>query len=112
MSTSYYRLKEPITSLRLTSGPAWDHLTVFENGAQAGTLVLSKDVGPRVALMFADKQEFTCPAHTHWGGADRGCVVTINDKEMSDDAVVVSQYGEIMTIGKVKSYDGMGKRQT
>lgn len=112
MSTSYYRLVNPITRLRLEEGAAHDRLTVFENGVNAGTLTLSKGVGRRLAMLFAvHKEDNECPLRTHFGGVERGCVVTINDHQMSDCATVIDEHGEIHTVAEVKAMDGRGKRE-
>ena len=107
MSTSYYRLIEPITSLRLEEGLGHDRLTIFENGANAGTLTLTKGLGRRVAGCFSQHEDDSqCPMRTHWGGKDRGAVVTVNDVTLPDDATVISEYGDILTVAQVKARDG------
>ena len=47
MSTSYYRLQDPFTSLRLEEGPGHDRLTVWEQHANCGTLTVSIDARDR-----------------------------------------------------------------
>jgi len=104
MSTSYYGLSDPITSLRLEEGPGHDRLTVWEGNALAGTLVLSLGEGRHVAMMFADQD---CErANTSYGGKDVGCRVNC-DPALRDDLVVISEYGEVTTIGAVRA---LGRR--
>lgn len=52
MSTEYYCLKPPLTSLRLEEGEGHDRITVWERGACAGTLTLSSGAGSVVAGLF------------------------------------------------------------
>lgn len=111
MSTSYYRLKYPLTSIRLEQGPVHDKLTVFESGANAGTLTVGRGLGKALANMFADVvDDDKAPLRTHFGGADRGCVVTVQDGELPDRYTVVNDYGDVYTVGEVKAMDGNGKQ--
>jgi len=110
MSTSYYRLMEPFTSLRLEEGAGHDRLTVFEGHANCGTLTLSKGVGRRLAQCFIDDEENICPLRTHWGGTARGAVVTVNDASLPDDATVISEYGDVLTVKEVKARDGAHRK--
>ncbi len=110
MSTSYYRLIEPFTSLRLDEGARHDKLTVFESGANCGTLTVNHGTGRRLAQCFAaHEDDGQCPLRTHWGGKDRGAVVTVNDPSLPDEATVVSEYGDVLTVGRVKARDGQGR---
>jgi hypothetical protein len=107
MSTSYYLLIEPFTCLRLNEGPVYDRLTVFEGGKNCGTLIMSNGVGRRLARCFREyDHDSICPLRTHWGGKDRGTVVTVNDASLPDDATVISEYGEVLTVKEVKARDG------
>ncbi len=57
--------------------------------------------------MFAEYEEDNeCPLRTHWGGKDRGAIVTVNDEEIADEAIVISEYNEILTVAEVKARDG------
>jgi len=103
MSTSYYRLREPITSLKLKNDGGHDKLTVFENGANCGTLILSKGNGGIVALMFCvDEDDIHCPIRTYYAGHDVGMVMQVNNKNISNDVTVISEYGDVCTIGEIK----------
>lgn len=107
MSTSYYRLTEPFTSIKMEEGPGHDRVKLWEHGALAGELVLTKGWGKRVCLLFAlHEEDNECPLRTHWGGQDRGAVVTVNDKAMPNEACVISEYGEPLTVQQVKERDG------
>lgn len=113
MSTSYYRFKDPISSVRLEEGPGHDRLTIWENGANAGTLTLSLGTGRTIVkMLMEDVHDGACPMRTHWGGVDRGTVVTINPsgKELTDDIVLVSEYGEVLKVADVKARDGARRK--
>src|SRR3990170_3080808 len=105
MSTSYYRLKEEITSLRLEEGPAHDRLAVWENHALAGTLTLSLGQGRRIAKYFAqtDEDGAHCPLRSYWVGGERGTVVYENGAPLPDEAIVVSEYGQVLTAAQVRA---------
>ena len=108
MSTSYYRLIEPFTSLRLEEGPGHDRLTVFEEHANCGTLTFSKGLGRSVARLFTKyEDDGQVPLRTHWGGKDRGSIVTVNDPILPNETTVISEYGDILTVGQVKARDGV-----
>lgn len=110
MSTSYYRLAEPFTSLRLEEWPGHDRLTVFESHANCGTLTMSRGHGRLVAMRFAsrDGDDSSCPMRTHWGGADVGAVVDVNEsgRGLADDITLISEYGDVLTVGEVKARAG------
>lgn len=110
MSTSYYRLKPPITRLQLEQTDFNDVLYVWENGKSAGGLMLSKGSGPAVALMFVvDEYDNACPFFTYYGGAEVGCVVVENGQPLDNTDTVVSEYGDIMTAHQVRSLAGNGR---
>lgn len=105
MGTNYYRLKDPWTSLRLEMGPAHDRITLWETGANAGTLTVSKGLGKAVALQFTTEEEDGSAAlHTHWGGTERGSVVTEN-RDLLSGATVISEDGEVMKVEDVRRRD-------
>jgi len=88
-------------------------LSIWESGALAGTLTLSKGMGRRVALLFVQSlEDNVVPVRTHWGGSDVGTVVTVRDSalKLPDETVVVSDYGEVLTIGQVKARRGARRR--
>ena len=107
MSTSYYRLKKPITHLRLTESPGHDRLTIWVNHAMSGTLTLANRETQEFLRLFAQYQEDArCPLRTYWGGSDRGSVVTVNDDTLPDEMCVISEYGQLLTVAEVKARAG------
>jgi len=110
MSTNYFRLREHITHLELSQlegGVAPFRLAVWVDHRLAGILYLSGSVTGAVVGMFAlPENDVQCPMRTYYGGEDVGTVVIVNDHGLPDDAVVISQYGEIFTVAQVKSRAG------
>lgn len=112
MSTSYYRLQQPFTSIRLEEsiGPH-DKVTVWENGANCGTLVLTRGFGRRVVRLFSETEydDSRCPLRTHFGGSATGTMVTVNDRDLPDSATVIDEYGRPFKVFEVKAMSGAGK---
>lgn len=105
-------MKPPVTSLRLKEGKGNDRLSVWVDHALSGTLVLPKGQSRDVILFFARDE----PAiHTHAGGEERGCVVTFDDfylhasRGWAGGIVLVSERGELTTVGEVRAKDGEGR---
>ena len=107
MSTSYYRLAPPTTHIRVEETPGHARLTLFINHAMSGTLIVRQDeMKETVRLFQLYEDDDQCPLRTHWGGKDRGTVVTVNDETLPEEAVVISEYGELLTVAQVKARDG------
>jgi len=102
MSTSYFYLRAPITSLRLVEWPGHDQLMVWTDNDLAGSLSLVKGEGKLLARMLADT-DTEPPLRTHYGGASIGCVVTENIKGLDPNLILVSECGEIVTAGEVRA---------
>ena len=112
MSTAYYRLREPITSLQLEEGPGHDRLRIWERHGLAGELVVSAGSGREIARMFflTEADDMHCAIHAYYGGAARGCVVTVNDFTMLDSALVLNgDTNKVLTVGGVKAFAGLGR---
>jgi len=107
MSTSYYRLSSPITHLRIEDQVGHDKISVWVNHGLAGALVVSKRETKEVVRMFVCYEDDSiCPLRTHWGGRERGAVVTVNDATLPDKAMVISEYGDLLSVADVKARDG------
>lgn len=107
MSTSYYRLKPPVTYLRIEDQGSHNKISVWVSHGLSGALVVSKRETHAIVDMFTlHEKDSQCPLRTHWAGASRGTVVTINDDTLADEICVVSEYGELLTVGEVKARDG------
>lgn len=108
MSTTYYHLQHPVTRFECHSemGPAIVWLTVYLEGKSAGSLAIPKELIRQWMKLFIDyDSDMNAPLRTHWGGADVGSVVTVNEN-LPDDAQVISEYGELLTVGQVKARHG------
>ena len=109
MSTSYYHLRQPITSLRLEEVVGHDRLTLFESGANIGTLTLSKGMGKTVASFFADEvDDHVAPLRTHYGGKGVGCVVTVHDPHLHPETMLIDEYGQPFTVAQIRAMNGNG----
>ena len=110
MSTSYYRLKPPITSLQLQCG-GHDRLRIFVNHASVGELMLRPEETPGVLGLFALKEpDNECPMRSYWGGDDTGTVVFANEDDLPDYMQVISSYGELLTVAQVKACHGARRK--
>jgi len=56
------------------------------------------------------EEDDRCPLRTHWGGPGCGAVVTVHDSELPDEAVVISEYGDLLTVGEVKARQGARRK--
>jgi len=111
MSTSYYRLKPPVTHLRLEEGDGHDRLTIWVNHANAGTLTLRKEeMREMLDCFILHEADNECPLRSYWGGADRGAVVYANENDLPDEMMVISEYGELLTVAQVKARDGAHRK--
>jgi len=111
MSTSYYRLKPPITYLRLEEGHGHDKLTLWVNHANVGTITLRKEEVRGVISCFTLYEEDNeCPLRSYWGGSERGSAVYANENDLPDDMLVISEYGELLTVAQVKARHGAKRK--
>lgn len=105
MSTSYYGLAEPITHLRIEdSNQAHTRLSIWIDHGHAGTLTLPTHELAGVLLLLCDESK--CLLRTHWGGKVRGAVVTVDDEDVLDETLLISEYSELLTVAQVKARDG------
>jgi len=101
MSTSYYRLKPPITSIRIDDLGNHDRINVWVSHGLSGSLTVSKDETPQILFMFAEIEldETKCITAT-WSKLF-GTIIN-NDKGLSDTDCVISEYGKLHTIGEIR----------
>lgn len=100
MSTEYYLLRKPITSLRLEPQGRHFKLSIWINHALAGELVLSDELS-EVLTLFMEREG--APAlQRYWGGLKEGVVVKENVKNLCETQQVISEYGELTTVGEVR----------
>ena len=111
MSTSYNRLIEGVTSIRLEEGKGHDRLTLWIEHGNAGTLTLPRGWGRRLVRLFADDSgsDDRDAMRTHWGGAKVGTVVTDNAR-LPDNAILISEYGEVLTVETIHARAGVKRK--
>ena len=112
MSTSYYRMRPPVTDVRVEQGAAYSTVQIWLSHALAGKMtVRDEELKDFLRLLFDNQQDdLRCAAHAYFGGDERGCVVTLNEPVLPDDAKVLSEYGELETIGSVRAWAGRGAK--
>lgn len=111
MSTSYYKLRGPYTHIKITEsarGPEWCRIELMAEGEFAGEMILRHEEVYNVIKNFAEASydDSQAALRTHWGGKERGAIVTVQDESLADDVTVISEYGDILTVGEVKARDG------
>ena len=107
MSTSYYRLAPPVTHIRIEERGEHCEVYLWLNHANVGSITVRNDEKKELIRLFTLYEDDShCPLRTHWGGKERGAIVTINDETISNQAVVISEYGELLTVEQVKNRDG------
>ena len=105
MGTEYYKLKPPVTSVKVVEeNPSHTKLSIWINHGLAGTLTLRTKEVQNLLRILAD--DGMCVLHTRWGGLERGTVVTVNDTSLPEDTVIVSEYGRLSTISEIRARDG------
>lgn len=108
MSTSYYRLRPPVTHLRLEDGGKHNNLYVWVDSNAAGILTLLKATTRDIMLFFALREaDDVCPLRIHYGGPQREAAVIVNDESLPDEATVISEYGELLTVGEIKAQESL-----
>lgn len=115
MSTDYYALKKPITSIRPEIMGGHTHVGIWVNHAKSGTLVFRNDEWNDAIWLFVEKNVSTPPMRSFWGGVEDGCVVEEADNSLPAEQQMISELGELMTVGqiraKAKSYGYLSPRR-
>ena len=107
MSTEYYKLRKPFTYLYLTREGDRDRLVVWIANFESGTLTIPSRHTKDILRSFFD--DYVPVLRTHWGGKDRGAIVTV-EEELPNKAVVLSEYGELLTVAQVRARAGATRR--
>lgn len=111
MSTSYHRLKEPITRLRLKTRDGRTRVSVWLDGTYAHALIVKGEFATTVVRMFADEQgDNECPVRTHWAG--QRVVVTENVPDLDPEMQLISDYGEIWTVAEIREWAEKSKSKS
>ena len=110
MSTNYYRLRPPITHLKLQREGEGFKLFVWVNHQLSGRLILDKQDTHQVLDCFTLKEpDDKCPLRSYRGGDERGTVVYENVL-LPGEALVISEYGELLTVAQVKARHGAQRK--
>lgn len=104
MSTKYYALKKPITSIRPEIMGGHTHVGVWVNHAKSGILVFRNDEWKDAIWLFVKKNVFPPPMRTFWGGMKDGCIVKeYADTSFPAEQQMVSECGELITVGQIRA---------
>lgn len=95
MSTTYYRLAPPITSVRAETTPAHTHLTIWCNHANVGTLVLrNEEVTPFLLLLCERGQAAT--------EVKDALSLNLGTVGQPGCLQLISEYGEVTTLDTLR----------
>ena len=111
MSTSYYYLSDPVTSVRIVPRGKYVLLNIWVNHGAAGSLTLLEEEAERLLRSLSDSHagDDTCPMRTHFGGNQVGTVVTENVSDLDPGLVLISEYGEPLTVAEIRGRSGLGR---
>jgi hypothetical protein len=105
MSTDYYELKKPFTNIHVEVLGGHSHVGFWVNYVNAGILVFRNEEWDEAVHIFANRNVSVAPVHTHWGGRDKGVVVT-EAKRLPSDKQLISASGLTITVGEVRKLEG------
>lgn len=103
MGTTYYALKAPFTSLAIIPGGGHAKLKIWVNHAFAGELTVrdtnEHDELTAVLHALASEEEV---GRLWYGGDAIGCQGVLVHAHLTNDIQVISEYGELTTIGSIR----------
>jgi hypothetical protein len=99
MSTSYYRLREPITSVRVDDIGGHDRISVWIAHGLAGSLVVRKLETKVILRMFAQE----APSFYVYCDAGRKVRCIMIEEGLEDAECLVSESGELFNVGQVRA---------
>jgi len=100
MTTSYYRYRWPVTSVRIEVGTTHDQVRIWVRHGSAGILTVPAEDGALVALMFASDERVM---ETLYGGDHVGVVVTEHEEDLADELHIIDEYGKPTTVEAVRA---------
>ena len=101
MSTCYYRLHQPITRIDTHEG-MFENSTAFSvwaNDTWMATLTISNEFKWYLLPELKSKE---IAFEKHYGGDNMGMVVCDFAKDLLDEAQVISECGDIVTLGELR----------
>ena len=108
MSTHYYRLKQPLTSIHIQThdSPQHKYVDIWVNHGLAGTLTIPKDLISHFLFCLYDRDDEV--VYTSWGGKEKGTQVNFigDSRYLPDDMTLISEYGEVFTLKEIKARQG------
>ena len=99
MSTSYFRLKKPFTSVRTTARGGHTQLALWVNHAKAGDITLRNEEVPAVLLALRRNES----AVTQCGAAAGGTQLYFDDDNLEPDTQLISEYGDLTCLGNLEA---------
>ena len=101
MSTSYYRIKKPFTSLRTEDipGAGYTDIGIWVNHAKAGVIVVRNEEVADVLMAF--RRSVSAVAQSGIEGGHT--VLDYDDDDVEDDTPLISDCGELTTVVELKA---------
>ena len=109
MSTDYHGFRKPVTSIRPEVLGGHTHVGVWVNHAKAGMLIFRNEEWEEAIWLFVDEDKSLM--HTFFGGIEKGTVVVADVPELQPEQILISEYGEIITVADVWARAGKGKNK-
>jgi hypothetical protein len=103
MSRSYYNLIPPVTSILLLVNTKYSRISVYINNSLSGVLMVPSEHVEDIILLFADRSVRKPPVVSAFLGSDLKIVVTVNDKSLRDDQVLIREDGVPMSLSDIKA---------
>ena len=108
MSTHYYKLKQPLTSVRILNdeSPTHKQISIWIKHGLAGILTIPIDLISHFLFCLYDQDGEV--VYTSWGGKEKGSQVNFigDSRYLPDDMTLISEYGEVYTLKEVKAKQG------
>jgi hypothetical protein len=103
MSTSYYKTKNPISSIRVEKHGKYNIVTLFLNGQLSGSLkVLDDELSDFLHECVFDKTSHQV-AHTYWGGDKNGLAIRIYRDVPDSTCLLNENTSQVTTLGEIKN---------
>lgn len=99
MSTSYYRLRQPITSVRVDDTGEHDRISIWIAHGLAGSLLTRKLETKVILRMFAQE----APSFYVYCDTGRKVRCVVIEEGLKDEECLVSDYGELFSVKEVKA---------
>jgi len=109
MGTSYYKLQEPLTLVRMETKGGHDTIRIFEKNAYNGILVFTKGMGKIFIRMICETEPV---AHSYWGGKEHGRIVDLNipKKEFNEIKILIDENDNLISPADLLKYVGKNKK--